>query len=589
MNFTLRPLVIALFGASLAACVTGPDGSVPKAALDDALAINAQAVPTAVEQELLNVQPRTSSPLAEPRQRRFNIAANNVDAKSFFNGLANQHGISIAVHPDVDGTISLNLRQATLSDSLAAISQLYGYGIEQKSGVYQVFPNGVRTRTFNVNYLMLSRQGKSNTAISGSSLNSASNDSGGSTGSSTDDATRISTESNNDFWTDLELALSRLIGSKDDRVVVTNAQAGLVSVRAAPDELALVEEFLSQAERQLKRQVILEARIIEVELRDGYEQGIDWQRLSRGSYAEPGNTATNAASSQEYLNPISALADLGGSFLAFTDNMYTFSDGSFSAVLKMLETQGEVNTLSNPRITTSNNQKAVIKVGTDEYFVTNFTLETTTSSNGNTQQSPDIELKPFFSGISLDVTPQISDDNKVLLHIHPTVSEVTDGDKRIDFGTGAVTLPLARSTVRESDTIVEARSGEMIIIGGLMQETQKSVESGVPILSRIPMLGKLFQSRSLSNKKSELVIMLRPIVVEENTWQDELKRSRDLLEKWYPEQIPMREVDGGEVRFTEPMRGIDQGKPMSQQPVRNGTGIISQHQEPVRAIDRGAF
>ncbi|ART81295.1 pilus (MSHA type) biogenesis protein MshL [Oceanisphaera profunda] len=586
MTFTLRPLAIALLGATLAACVTSPDGSLPKAALDDALNINSDAVPLDVQQELMSSQPRTASQLAEPRERRFNIAANNVDAKNFFNALANQHGISVAVHPEVDGTISLNLRQATLTDSLAALSQLYGYGIEHKNGVYQVFPNGVRTKTFNVNYLMLSRLGKSTTAISGSSLsNSGGSDASSSSESSTNDATRISTESNNDFWADLESALSRLIGSKDERVVVTNPQAGLVSVRAAPDELALVEDFLNQAERQLKRQVVLEARIIEVELNDGYEQGIDWADLQAGSSANfsasPRVTGGTANPYPGFLNPLGGL--LGGGAV------FNFTDGNFSAMINLLQTQGEVNTLSNPRIATSNNQKAVIKVGTDEYFVTNFTLETTTSSNGNTQQSPDIELKPFFSGISLDVTPQISDDNRVLLHIHPTVSEVTDGEKRIDFGTGEVVLPLARSTVRESDTIVEARSGEMIVIGGLMQEKQKEVNSGVPVLSQIPVLGNLFKNRSVTSQKSELVILLRPVVVAENTWQDELKRSRDLLEKWYPEQQPIRSIDNGQMSFSDPVRGIDNNQPMSQEPVRSGTGIISSNQEPMRAIDRGTF
>ncbi|MGO1618089.1 MAG: type II secretion system protein GspD, partial [Oceanisphaera sp.] len=219
---------------------------------------------------------------------------------------------------------------------------------------------------------------------------------------------------------------------------------------------------------------------------------------------------------------------------------------------------------------------------------TNFTLETTTSSNGNTQQSPDIELKPFFSGISLDVTPQISEDNNVLLHIHPTVSEVTDGEKRINFGAsgGEVILPLARSTVRESDTIVEARSGEMIIIGGLMQEKQRELNSGVPVLSRIPVLGNLFKNRSVSTVKSELVIMLRPVVVAENTWTDELQRSRDLLEKWYPESEPVRGVDRGEVNFSEPTRGIDNNQPMAKEPVRQGSGIISSNKRPMRAIDR---
>ena len=534
MKLTLRPLAIALIGATLAACVTSPDGSLTKAALDDALKMRAAAIPVDVEQELLNAPSQVRNTNLEPRLRRFNIAANNVDANSFFNALATQHGISIAVHPDVTGTISLNLRQATLADSLAALSQLYGYGIEYKNGVYQVFPNGVHSKTFNVNYLMLSRQGQSQTAISGSNLSNTSSDNSGNRDTSANDATRISTESNNDFWGDLESALNRLIGSKDDRVVVTNAQAGLVTVRATPDELGLVEDFLRQAERQLKRQVVLEARIIEVELNEGYEQGIDWNNLQAGSgnnigppHRVTGGTVNNYPG---FLSPIGKM--LGGGAV------FNFTDGSFSAMIKLLETQGEVNTLSNPRIATSNNQKAVIKVGTDEYFVTNFTLESTTT-NGVIQQTPDIELKPFFSGISLDVTPQISDDNRVLLHIHPTVSEVTDGNKSIDFGTGVVTLPLARSTVRESDTIVEARSGEMIVIGGLMQEKQRESNSGVPVLSRIPVLGNLFKNRAVGNLKSELVILLRPVVVAENTWQDELQRSRNLLEKWYPESTPL--------------------------------------------------
>ncbi|MGB5855231.1 MAG: pilus (MSHA type) biogenesis protein MshL [Oceanisphaera sp.] len=565
MNLTLRPLAVALLGASLAACVATPDGSIPKAALDEALNSRPDAVPSAVENELLNVPSTRAAQLPEPRMRRFNIAANNVDAKSFFNALAEQHGISVAVHPDVDGTISINLRQATLRDSLASISQLYGYSIEHKNGVYQVYPNGVRSRTFNVNYLMLSRQGQSQTAISGSNLSNSDGES-----SSTNDSTRISTESTNDFWADLESALSRLIGSKDDRVVVTNPQAGLVSVRAAPDELALVEDFLNQAERQLKRQVILEARIVEVELSDGYEQGIDWQQLQSGSGAKITPPSRVTGNVNPFPGFSSSVTDLLGGGAVFN-----FTDGKFTTAISLLETQGEVNTLSNPRVTTSNNQKAVIKVGTDEYFVTNFTLETTTNSSGGTQQSPDIELKPFFSGISLDVTPQISDDNRVLLHIHPTVSEVTDGEKRINFGVngGEVILPLARSTVRESDTIVEARSGEMIIIGGLMQEKQREINSGVPVLSRIPILGNLFKNRNLTTIKSELVIMLRPVVVAENTWQDELQRSRDLLDKWYPEQ-------------QQPIRNIDSGAMNMSESAPSRANLSAQQQPPIRQIDR---
>ena len=568
MTLTTRPLMMALLSTSLAACVSAPDGSLPKDALDDALRATADGVPLAVEREQMSARPANQRPMNVVRQRRFNIAANDVNAANFFNALASQHNVSIVVHPSVAGSISLNLHQVTLPEAMQAISQLYGYGIEQKNGVYQVFPNGVRTKTFNVNYLMLTRQGQSQTAVSGSGLvdnegsnnssRSNSSDSRSSGRSGSGDSTRINTESSNDFWLDLEAALSRLIGNKDDRVVITNPQAGLVSVRATPEELAVVEDFLTRAEKHLKRQVVLEARIIEVELNEGYEQGIDWAELQAGTSDKfkPDHRVTGGSAGQYpgFLNPLATM--LGGGAV------FNFTDGNFSAAVKLLETQGEVNTLSNPRVTTSNNQKAVIKVGTDEYFVTNFTLNTTTS-NGVSEQSPDLELSPFFSGISLDVTPQISEDNKVLLHIHPSVSEVTDNNKEIDIGKDRpIVLPLARSTVRESDTIVEARSGEMIVIGGLMQEKQQQSESGVPVLSRIPLLGNLFKNRRLGNKKSELVILLRPVVVTENTWRNELQRSRDLLEKWYPPKPePMRTIDTSNFSSTtpKPIRNVDRG------------------------------
>lgn len=524
MKRMLKPLTLALVAAGLTACVQTPDGSLPKQALDEALQTRPDAVPAVVEQELLSSRrPAAGTSLAPAR--RFDIAARDVDAREFFAALGSQHNVSIAVHPDVTGTITLNLRRVTLPEILDAISGLYGYGIEQRSGVYQVYANGVRSRTFNVNYLMLSRNGQSQTAISGSSLGSSDEDSN--TGGS---STRINTESNNDFWSDLESALGRLIGNEEGRVVVTNPQAGLVTVRAAPDELALVDDFLTRAERQLKRQVILEARIVEVELNDGYEQGIEWNNLSANSRSGQVATGNTAVTYPGFLSPLSDL--LGGGAV------FTYTDGNFDAVVNLLQTQGEVNTLSNPRVTTSNNQKAVIKVGTDEYFVTDFSIETETNNDGGTNRIyPEPKYKPFFSGISLDVTPQIGEDNRILLHIHPAVVEVEEDLKLLPLDNN-VTIPLnfAKSTVRESDTVVEAASGEVIIIGGLMQEKQTEQETAIPLISEIPVLGNLFKNRNLATQKSELVIMLRPVVVAANTWQTELQRSRDLLEKWYPPQ-----------------------------------------------------
>ena len=203
--------------------------------------------------------------------------------------------------------------------------------------------------------------------------------------------------------------------------------------------------------------------------------------------------------------------------------------------VSLLKTQGDVNTLSSPRVTATNNQKAVIKVGTDEYFVTNASTTTTTSGNSAPIVTPNVELTPFFSGIALDVTPQIDEAGRVLLHIHPSVIDTEEQNKTINVGTAdPLVLPLAKSAIRESDTVVQANNGDIIVIGGLMKTDKQEIVSKVPLLGDIPWVGEAFTNRRESTKKVELVILLKPTVVEKDTWQKELQRSSELLDKWYP-------------------------------------------------------
>lgn len=201
--------------------------------------------------------------------------------------------------------------------------------------------------------------------------------------------------------------------------------------------------------------------------------------------------------------------------------------GDFEGVLELLETQGEVRVLSTPRISTLNNQKAVIKVGTDEYFVTDVSSSTTTSTNGDGSSTPDITLTPFFSGISLDVTPQIDSQGQVTLHVRPSVSKVTEDDTQINLGDtfGTLNLPTARTTSRQSDSIVRARSGQVVVIGGLLQNDNENLDANVPWLSDLPFVGWLFQQQRKSLKKSELVILMRPQVVADDTWINEIQKS----------------------------------------------------------------
>lgn len=505
-------------------------------------------VPKSVQSELLQMN-RPPQAISMPEQR-LRIAAHDVEAVEFFGSLFKGSRYSVAVHPGVGGLVSVELKDVTLPEVLAVVGDMYGFDVQRKGNVFHVYPAGLRTETIPVNYLMMSRRGLSRTSVStggvtandnnsnNSSVDNANgnssgsnNSSNGSSGSNSSNGTRIETDTNSDYWTDLRGSLEMLIGSGNGRAVITSPQAGLVTIRAYPKELKAVREFLSQSETHLKRQVVLEARILEVALNEGYEQGVDWSGLSASWDGNKGITGGGSLSpTQLPTTPNQIFTALGGGA------GFKISDGNFNVAVNLLKTQGDVNTLSSPRVTATNNQKAVIKVGTDEYFVTKASTTITSNSSGVSDRTPNVELTPFFSGISLDVTPQIDEEGKVLLHIHPSVIDTEEQNKVIDMGTsgGRLELPLAKSSIRESDTVVQANNGDIIVIGGLMKTDKQEIVSKVPLLGDIPWIGEAFTNRRESTKKVELVILLKPTVVEKDTWQNELKRSADLLDKWYP-------------------------------------------------------
>lgn len=508
------------------------------------------SVPKSVQSELLQLN-RPPQAISMP-EARLRIAAHDVDAVEFFGSLFKGSRYSVAVHPGVAGQVSVELKDVTLTEVLAVVGDMYGFDVQRKGNVFHVYPAGLRTETIPVNYLMMSRRGLSRTSVSTGGVasndsnssnnnnfdnannntnnNSTSNRSSNGNSNSDSNGTRIETDTNSDYWTDLRDTLQTLIGSGDGRAVITSPQAGLVTIRAYPKELKAVREFLNQSESHLKRQVVLEARILEVALNEGYEQGVDWSGLSASWDGNKGITGGGSLTPSTIANtPNQIFSALGGGA------GFKISDGNFNVAVNLLKTQGDVNTLSSPRVTATNNQKAVIKVGTDEYFVTNASTTTTTSGTSAPIVTPNVELTPFFSGIALDVTPQIDEEGKVLLHIHPSVIDTEEQKKTIDVGTAdPLILPLAKSSIRESDTVVQANNGDIIVIGGLMKTDKQEIVSKVPLLGDIPWVGEAFTNRRESTKKVELVILLKPTVVEKDTWQNELQRSSELLDKWYP-------------------------------------------------------
>ncbi|GAB1038036.1 MAG: pilus (MSHA type) biogenesis protein MshL [Shewanella algae] len=554
--------MLPLLALGLAACQTTdrPNPAASKEALRDSMAQqNAKAavpppasLPPGVQQEL-NADGLLAG-LAAPMQteRRFDVSANDVDARVFFPSLVEGTPFSVAVHPQVSGNISLSLKGVTLSEALQVVQDIYGYEISREGRILRVYPAGLRTETFPVNYLYMERIGLSLTSVSSGRIsdnnnnsnnnlnnnglnngnnsnfsNNRSNNNGNDQNSNNTNGTFISSRTKTDFWGELQKTLESILGSSGDgRSVVVTPQAGLVTVRANPDELRQIRSFLSTAESHLQRQVILEAKILEVTLSDGYQQGIQWQDVL-GSALADGNTKVNFGTSEGSFGDqiTEAIGGVTSLSLKGTD---------FTAMITLLDTQGDVDVLSSPRVTASNNQKAVIKVGRDEYFVTDVSSTTVASTTPVT--SPEVELTPFFSGIALDVTPQIDKDGSVLLHVHPSVTDVKEQKKSIKISDSSLDLPLAQSEIRESDTVIKALSGDVVVIGGLMKSENTEVVSKVPLLGDIPFIGEAFTNRSKLKRKTELVILLKPTVVVDGTWQKELQRSQSLLDRWYPQE-----------------------------------------------------
>jgi len=564
-------LALWTMAALLAGCSTVPTAEPQESGAAKAIRETLQqaAKPAAIASSAPSRPVSAPAAVDAKPEHTFDVDSDGTPAQAFFMALVDETDDNIVVHPDVSGSISLMLKNVTVAEVLDVVSEVYGYSYRKVSAGYMVFPAALQTRIYQIDYLDLQRSGVSRTLVSSGQVSENRNrlnniaggvaggalavpaagfgggfggglgagmaggmgpgGLGGALGQQQISGSNIDTMYQTDFWTDLTETLEAMLAGDAGSQVVVNSQTGVVVVRAMPDKLRSVSEYLAMIQDVAQRQVVLEAKIVEVQLNDTFRAGINWFAVAQnsdgyttsgGQLAPPAGFSGNPdalGGRPNVIGPGNVLESLESSTLggAFT---LAFDIGDFNAFLELLELQGETRVLSSPRVSTLNNQKAVIKAGTDEFFVTNVASNTVTGASSTT--SRDVELTPFFSGIALDVTPQISSEGEVTLHIHPTVSEVTDQQKNLTVSGETDILPLAFSEVRESDSIVKAKSGQIIVIGGLMRESRVDQDFRTPVLGRLPGIGNLFRSRSQTEQKTELVILLKPIVVDsDDDWR----------------------------------------------------------------------
>jgi len=549
----------------LAACQSTPPRPATASAIDAELqaALATRPAPKVPDKVSAALLPPMAQDLPRPAalvEPRFNLAVSNATAQQVFQAIAADSRYSILLPPGLTATVSLNLKDVSVREALDVLRELHGFEYRIEGTRVFVQPASLQTRIFQVSYPVARRTGRSETRVSSGSVSSvtAAAAGGGSAGTSTGPAegSQISTASDADFWKELDTALKALVGSEGGRQVVLSQHSGVIVVKAFPKDLREVENFLRSAKLSIERQVMLEAKIVEVGLKEEFESGINWAALTQGNHrlssgvdagrinvpgsigealgVRPGSIATSV----DYgTTPPTVIPSTLGQLLASPALSngagvlgMSFTTNSFNALLSFLETQGSVHVLSSPRVAAVNNQKAVLRVGTDDFFITNLSTTTTVSATGSIT-TPTITVQPFFSGIALDVTPQIDDEGMVMMHVRPSVSAVSERSRVVNLGNlGTFTLPLASSNVNETDTVVRVQDGFIVAIGGLMQQTQTDDRAQVPGAGDLPVAGHLFKRTGRSLQKRELVFLIKPTVIRDDAqWREDLGRTEARL------------------------------------------------------------
>ena len=441
----------------------------------------------------------------------YSFSLREADIKDVLRAIAKQTNYNVVMESDVEGECTVDLKDVTLEKALEYIVEPleFSYKIEGKT-VYVSKPR-LETKMFSINYLALKKMGRSSvdgsiggtqggtTSSTAGTSSSSSAISGGSSFVSLDSITET------DIWKSLEDNINKLI-SKEGKIFVNN-QASMVVVTDYPKHLKSISKFLEGIEAIVHRQVMIEAKIVEVQLSEGYKEGINWQLLNGKLWDYSINIG------QQFRSPIilpggAQTATSPPFFAIFAGGTHLDIDNTF---VELLKTQGTINIVSSPKVITMNNQRAVIKVAKQDVY---FDVQQNTGTGGSTATV--IYTPKFINvGLILDVVPQIDDTGNIILNIHPMLtSKISEVAQPINTGTGPTTFTYVPVLdVRETDTMVKVKDGDTVIIGGLLQDYKKNDVKGIPGLMSIPLFGKLFSYTEETSTKIELVVMLTPRIV----------------------------------------------------------------------------
>lgn len=467
------------------------------------------------------VRPLTLLPAPQVQEapELFSVVVQDVSVRELLFALARDANVNIDVHPQVIGLVSLNAIDQTLPQILDRIGRqidmrwsmdaVNGLMVEMDSPYFQ---------TYRVDYVNVAREADTGFSIS-TALSSVGGSTGGTTGTNNSLAT-LSQSSSNNFWVTLEANLLAILGSGGDSAIVSNPESGIINVRASSRQHREIQSFLDYVKTRSLYQVLIEATVVEVSLNDNYQAGVDWATLSRDS------GQVNFLQSVTGLN----VSDAPASMLTIDKSA---GPDAISATMRMLSKFGDLRVLSSPKIMALNNQAAMLRVTDNKVYFT-IEVEPGIPANGNTPATPatytsTVQTVPV--GFVMSVTPQISENDQVTLNVRPTISRIVRyvNDPSPALVEAGVTNAVPEIQIREIESILKVYSGQIAVLGGLMQDSLESGSAGLPGVSRLRGIGNLFSYKSESAVKTELIVFIRPVVIRQPSLEGDLQDYQEFL------------------------------------------------------------
>ncbi len=489
--------------------------------------------------EIVHTPTLLAPPAPEPKLDVYSVVVHDVPVRDLLFALARDASLNLDIHPEITGNVTLNAINQTLPQILARIARQVDIRWDFARPNLIVEPDKPFLRNYRIDYVNIARKstGEVNVATSisttgSSGVGKSNSDSGG--GGSNNSTTKLSQESNNTFWITLVANLHGILGEKADAggpaapgsggspggssssVIISNPESGLISVRATSRQHEDVQRFLDLLQNRALQQVLIEATVVEVRLNNQYQTGVDWSSLGKFGYSQT-MTGINLVNA-----PVST----------FTINKTSDPD-ALKGTISLLEQFGDLKVLSTPKLMVLNNQTAMLKVVDNKVY---FTIEVT-AGTAATATSPAIAATYTSTvhtvpiGFVMAVTPQISQNEEVTLNVRPTISRIIGyvNDPSPALAENNITNPVPEVQVREVESILKVHSGQIGVLGGLMQDTLDNSTAGTPVVSRLPLIGNLFSYRNDTANKTELVIFLRPVVIHQASLEGDLRQFKKQL------------------------------------------------------------